>query len=76
MFRIWRERITEPGTYDRTGRFDFGECGDGDQPTLVAGTSIVYECTLSRALSFEPGDFIGIQLPPESDARVHPFLQR
>ena len=62
---IWRERSSEPETYDRVDGIELGICSSGVQASLVMGMSDVYECTLpqSERVSVQPGDTVGIELP-------------
>ena len=71
VLSIWRERSSEPGTYDRIMRIELGRCGGEIQAPSVMGMSDVYECTLpqgsERAL-VQPGDIVGIELSSASRA--------
>ena len=75
VLSIWRERSSEPGTFDRVDGIQLGICGNGVQAPLVIGTRNVYECTLpqSERVSVQPGDIVGIQLPDASTVifRLH-----
>ena len=69
--QIWRENICEPGVYHRIGvviavnNSENGACADG----LPFVASQTYFCVLIERfqVSVEPGDFLGLELPPASD---------
>ena len=76
ILSIWRERSSEPGTYDRVDGIKLGICGSGVQAMLVMGTSNVYECTLpqSERVSVQPGDIVGIELSRQIEARFRLYF--
>ena len=63
-FRIWKKNATEPGIYHRSGK-----------AIALAVNSImckIRRCTLQlmgvKQISVEPGDILGIEVPPHDDA--------
>ena len=77
VLSTWRERSSEPGTYDRVGEIELGICGSqGVQAPLVMGTSNVYECTLlqSERVSVQPGDIVGIELHSANEAKFRLYF--
>ena len=76
ILSVWRERSSEPGSYDRVGGIELRICGSGVQSPLVMGTSNVYECTLpqSERVSVQPGDIVGIELSEQTRARFRIYF--
>jgi hypothetical protein len=71
VLSIWREKSSEPGTYNRVGGIQLGICESEDPAPSVPGTlSGVYECTLpqNERVSVQPGDIVGIELPASNRA--------
>ncbi len=68
---IWRERSSDPPTYDRVERIKLGRCG-----ALVPGTSNIYECNLAHddRVRVQPGDIVGIEIPTASDVRFRLYF--
>ena len=73
VLSIWRERSSERGTYNRVGEVELGTCGNQVPAPSVTN---VYECTLpqSERVSVQPGDIVGIELPPENDANFQLYF--
>ena len=69
--QIWRENISEPYFYYKTGAeialnsSDNGACDDG-LPTIASRT---YFCVLIKRFQvfLQPGDILGLELPPAHD---------
>ena len=75
---IWRERSSQPGTYDRVASIELGTCGSGVEATAVAGMTGVYECTLPESLrvAVQPGDIVGIDLPGSNEYKFRIYFDR
>ena len=76
VLSIWRERSSQPGTYDRVDGIQLGICGSEDPAPSVMGMSNVYECILpqSERLSVQPGDIVGIELPSDNRANFRLYF--
>ena len=62
---IWRERSSEPSTYDRVDGIELGICGSEDLASLATG--MIYDYELS-------GDIIGFKLPSSFDVKFRLYF--
>ena len=71
---IWRERSSEPGTYDNVGRIELGACAAGQR--IETGMNNVYECILDQddRVLVQPGDIIGIETPGQANGKFRLYF--
>ena len=74
--QLWRENVTHSGTYYKSGSdipiMRANPPCDRWRFTQTSGTVRVFECTLSEEarVSVQPGDILGLTLPPTNDTDV------
>ena len=82
MIQVWRENSSQPHNYYKIGypipvKISTAVCADG-LPRIDASNRRLYWCILNKEfqISVEPGDILGIEIPPTEDDDVDIWFTR
>ena len=73
--QIWRENDTHPGLYYKKSS-DI-PLVSSDPPCYTPSRTVVFQCTLTEEarVSVQPGDFLGLEIPPTNDDNLEIFFR-